>query len=165
MVLIRITVFVFGTTKSGALKADLGALWAVYTHIIELADHPTYVYVGSGTALNGILARLKDHHYLREYSLPRRVNRLFKKGYTITQSRLLATMPIPQPQHVPEGCAVIILLEGLMTYLFGTCLGFVLSVLKNFDVVVEIEVFGCQVRLEFCRVGLMVCVALSCSLL
>ena len=94
--------------------------WGVYVLILKKGGHPSKVYIGSGTATNGVRVRLCEHRNGK--MSPYHVKAALSSGYKITHTALLAHAPFPGARYVREGRAVFLALEAALSCVFWAIL-------------------------------------------
>ncbi|KAJ0372688.1 hypothetical protein COL26b_009130 [Colletotrichum chrysophilum] len=92
-------------------------VWGVYTILMEKANHPAKLYVGSGTnADHGVVTRLRD--YKRETLLPQLVLKALQEGYSISHAGLLCWYAMPKPGQAPIARLRVITVKATMAFVF-----------------------------------------------
>lgn len=89
--------------------------WAVYLLVLEKPNHPTKIYIGSGTqSQRGVVRRFEN--YEQKHSLPTYVSEALDLGYSITQKGLLCWAPIPPAGKQFLVRSLFIVLETTLTF-------------------------------------------------
>ncbi|KAI8150670.1 hypothetical protein K4K50_011982 [Colletotrichum sp. SAR 10_71] len=92
-------------------------VWGVYAILMEKANHPAKLYVGSGTnADHGVVTRLRD--YKRETLLPQLVLKALQEGYSISHAGLLCWCAMPKPGQAPIARLRVITVKATMAFVF-----------------------------------------------
>ncbi|KAI8219322.1 hypothetical protein K4K54_009584 [Colletotrichum sp. SAR 10_86] len=92
-------------------------VWGVYTILMEKANHPAKLYVGSGTnADHGVVTRLRD--YKRETLLPQLVLKALQEGYSISHAGFLCWCAMPKPGQAPIARLRVITVKATMAFVF-----------------------------------------------
>ncbi|KAF3803736.1 hypothetical protein GCG54_00004915 [Colletotrichum gloeosporioides] len=92
-------------------------VWGVYTLLMEKANHPARLYVGSGTnADHGVVTRLRN--YKRETLLPQLVLKALQEGYSISHAGLLCWCARPKPGQAPIARLRIVAVKATMAFVF-----------------------------------------------
>jgi hypothetical protein len=88
----------------------------VYVLVYRKPGFEPLIYIGSGTAANGLRARLSEHR--TGSVVPKHVKAAVKAGYKLRHIRVLGHCPIPTAANIPVYRTITVALEAALSAVF-----------------------------------------------